>query len=330
MTGPSSTARTSNVAAPRPKETIRSVDTGIDVVTGAFGYSGASLASALHRAGRRVRTLTGHPGRAPEGTAVEVRPLDFDDPTGLVTSLSGVTTLYNTYWVRFAHRSVDHERAVANSKTLFLAAKRAGVRRIVHVSITHPSSDSPWPYFSGKALVERALAECDVSHAIVRPAILFGGDGVLLNNIAWLLRRLPVFAIGGRGDYRIRGIHVDDLAQLCLAKAVEGTDSVTDAVGPERPTFTELVATIRAAVGSRARLVHVPGAVVPLCARVLGLALHDVLLTTDEYRAMAAGLADTDGPATGATALSVWLAEHGETLGLRYANELTRHFVAAP
>jgi len=200
----------------------------------------------------------------------------------------------------------------------------------VHVSITHPSSASPLPYFRGKALVERALAENELPYAIVRPAILFGGDGVLLNNIAWLLRRLPVFAIGGRGDYRIRAVHVDDLARLCVAKAAETEDSVIDAVGPERPTFNELVGAIRSAVGSRARIVHVPGVLLPVAARVLGLALRDVLLTADEYRAMAAGLADTDGPATGPTALSDWLATRGETLGLRYANELRRHFDAAP
>jgi uncharacterized protein YbjT (DUF2867 family) len=304
----------------------RTDDTGLDVVTGAFSYSGSSLARALLQSGRQVRTLTGHADRAPTGTAIDVRSLDFDDQLGLVASLSGATTLYNTYWVRFARRTVDHERAVANSKTLFRAAKRAGVQRIVHVSITHPSSASPLPYFRGKAMVERALAECDLSYAILRPAILFGGDGVLLNNIAWLLRRLPVFAIGGRGTYRIRGIHVDDLARLCLAKAAETDDSVTDAVGPERPTFTELVGAIRDAVGSRARLLHVPGATVPVFARMLGLALHDVLLTADEYRAMAAGLADTDGPATGPTALSTWLVQHGDGLGLRYANELGRHF----
>ena len=84
-----------------------------------------------------------------------------------------------------------------------------------------PAPTSPWPYFRGKALVERALAESGLSYAVLRPAILFGGDGVLINNIAWLLRHLPVFAIGGRGDYRVRGIHVDDLAQLCLAKGAE-------------------------------------------------------------------------------------------------------------
>ena len=307
----------------------RRADTGLDVVTGAFSYSGAAIARALHDGGRRVRTVTGHPGRAPEGTALEVRPLDFDDQLGLVASLSGATTLYNTYWVRFAHGAIDHEVAVSNSRALFQAARRAGVQRIVHVSITHPSATSPLPYFRGKALVERALAECDVSYAIVRPAILFGGDGVLLNNIAWLLRRVPVFAVGGRGDYRIRGIHVDDLARLCVQKGMESRDSVTDAVGPERPTFAELVASIRDAVGGRSRLVRVPGTIVPLLSHALGLVLHDVLLTADEYRAMASGLADTDGPATGPTALSAWLARHGDTLGLRYANELDRHFGTA-
>jgi NADH dehydrogenase len=255
-----------------------------------------------------------------------VRPLNFDDQIGLVKSLEGVTTLYNTYWVRFAHGRVDHELAVENSRALFHAAKRAGVERIVHVSITHPSVDSPLPYFRGKALVERALAETEVSYAVLRPAILFGGDGVLLNNIAWLLRRLPVFAIGGRGEYRIRGIHIDDLANLCVVKGAERFDSVTDAVGPERPTFVELVHQIRDAVESHSLVVHLPGTALPIASRVVGVALGDVLLTRDEYRAMSGGLADTDGPATGSVALSRWLTKHRSTLGLTYANELKRHF----
>jgi NADH dehydrogenase len=304
-------------------------DSGLDVVTGAFSYSGSAIAGALLGSGRRVRTLTGHPGRAPEGSPIEIRPLDFGDRSGLAESLEGATTLYNTYWVRFARRSIDHDRAVANSKNLFAAAKSAGVQRIVHVSITHPSIDSPYPYFRGKALVEKALAESGVSYGILRPAILFGGDGVLINNIAWLLRRLPVFAIGGRGDYRVRAVHVGDLARLCVAKGLERTDSVIDAVGPERPTFVELVGSVRDAVGAHARLVHVPGGALPLLSRLVGLALHDVLLTREEYLAMAQGLADTDGPATGSSTLSAWLTRHGAELGLRYANEIERHFATA-
>jgi len=299
---------------------------GFDVVTGAFSYSGAAIAKELHAAGRIVRTLTGHPGRAQGEHAIDVRPLDFDDPVGLVESLRGATVLYNTYWVRFPHGRVDHEAAVANSRTLFYAALHAGVQRIVHISITHPSITSPYPYFRGKAEVERILAEVGISYGVLRPAILFGGDGVLLNNIAWLLRRLPVFAVGWRGDYRIRPIHVEDLARLSVAVGTQRTTMVTDAVGPERPTFLELVRLVRDNVGSHARIVHLPHRVMPVLSRALGLVLRDVLLTGEEYRAMAGGLADTQGDATGAIALSQWLAEHADSLGRRYANEIDRHF----
>jgi nucleoside-diphosphate-sugar epimerase len=299
---------------------------GFDVVTGAFSYSGSAIAATLECAGRRVRTLTGHPERAGPRSTVDVRPLDFDDVLGLARSLEGATTLYNTYWVRFARGAEDHERAVANLRSLFHAARQAGVGRIVHVSITHPSISSPYGYFRGKAEAERALAEVGVPYAVLRPAILFGGDGVLLNNVAWLLRHLPVFAVGGKGDYRIRAVHVDDLAALAVAAGQERSNTVVDAVGPERPTFLELVRQLRGAVGSKSVVVRVPGSLVPPVAGLLGLALRDVLLTGDEYRAMADGLADTSGPTTGSIALSAWIDENADTLGRHYASELDRHF----
>jgi NADH dehydrogenase len=301
-------------------------DTGIDVVTGAFGYSGRAIARALQERGRRVRTLTGHPGRAGAGSTIEPSALDFEDLPGLAESLRGATTLYNTYWVRFARGRTDHGVAIENSRALFTAAQRAGVQRIVHVSITNPSIDSPYPYFRGKALVERALAETGLPYAVLRPAILFGADGVLINNIAWLLRHLPVFAVGGRGDYRIRAIHVDDLADLAVNAGASREDSVVDAVGPDRPTFLELVQTIRAAVRSRAKVIHVPGILLPVAATFLNVALRDVLLTWDEYRAMADNLADVAGTATGTTSINQWIADNGPNLGITYANELERHF----
>lgn len=302
-------------------------DTGVDAVTGAFSYSGRAIAARLLGDGRRVRTLTGHPERAPAGSTIDVRPLDFDDPVGLAGALEGVTTLYNTYWVRFARGRTDHDVAVANSRTLFSAARRAGVQRIVHISITNPSLTSPYPYFRGKAQVERALAETAASFAIVRPAVLFGGDGVLLNNIAWLLRRFPVFPLGGGGGYRVRPVHVDDLAALCARLGRQPGDTLVDAVGPERPTFRQLVELIGEAVGCPARLVAVPNLAVPVLAAAVGLAVSDVVLTRDEHEALAAGLADTSGPATAPTRVSEWLAAHGQDLGTVYANEIDRHFL---
>jgi uncharacterized protein YbjT (DUF2867 family) len=303
-----------------------STDTGLDVVTGAFSYSGSAIARHLQLTGRQVRTLTSHPERGAGRSDIEVRPLDFDDPAGLSASLVGATTLYNTYWVRFAHDGVDHDLAVENSRTLFRAAQRAGIRKIVHISILHPSATSPYPYFRGKALVERALAETGLGFASLRPSVLFDERGVLLNNIAWLLRHLPIFAVGGGGRYRVRPIHVDDLARLAVEAATWPDDRVVDAVGPERPTFGELVEQIRSAVAGRARIVRVPAPILLGLSKGLGAVMHDVLLTANEYRSMAEGLADSDAPATGAVRLSAWLADHGTTLGTRYANELDLHF----
>jgi NADH dehydrogenase len=301
-------------------------DGGLDAVTGAFSYSGSAIARRLLDSGRRVRTLTGHPERGDGRSDIEVHGLDFDDPAGLATTLRGVSTLYNTYWVRFAHGSVDHALAVDNSRALFTAARRAGVQKIVHVSILHASASSAYPYFRGKGVVERALAESELPYAVLRPSVLFDDRGVLLNNIAWLLRRLPVFAVGGDGQYRIRPIHVEDLAILALEASAWPDDRIVDAVGPERPTFGELVAQIRGAVGSRARVVRVPGPLLLLASSALGAVLHDVLLTPDEYRSMREGLADSDAPSTGSVALSSWLAAHGARLGMHYANELDLHF----
>ncbi len=301
-------------------------DSQTDIVTGAFGYSGAAIARDLLAAGHRVRTLTGHPGRAPAGTPIDVRPLDFADADGLERDLRGAHTLYNTYWVRFPHGGVTHETAVANSRLLFQAAARAGVQRIVHVSITHADPASPYPYFRGKGEVECHLKATGVPHAVVRPAILFGAGGVLLNNIAWLLRRLPVFAVGGRGDYRVRPIHVDDLARLCTELGARDDAATLDAVDPESLTFRDMVAAIRTATGSHAVIVPAPGWLIPPASAVLGAVLRDVLLTAEEYQAMAAGLADSGAPATGQTSLTDWIAKHGDSLGRTYASELDRHY----
>jgi uncharacterized protein YbjT (DUF2867 family) len=301
-------------------------DTGLDAVTGAFSYSGSAIARELQGAGRTVRTLTGHPERRAHGSGIGARPLDFGDPDGLVASLTGATTLFNTYWVRFAHGGIDHPAAVENSRILFQAAKRAGVRKIVHISILNPSVTSPYPYFRGKALVERELAESGLRYAVLRPSVLFSDRGVLLNNIAWLLRRVPVFCVGAGGSYRVRPTHLDDLAALALDAASWSDDRVIDAVGPERPTFVELVEQIRTAVGSKARVVSVPVPVLLGLSKVLGVIMRDVLLTRDEYLSMAEGLADSDAPAAGSVRLSEWLSEHGDELGRNYANELDLHF----
>ncbi len=296
----------------------------LHVVTGAFGYSGRYIARRLLDAGRRVRTITNAANRPdPFGGRVEVRPLDFGGPR-LVESLHGAAVLYNTYWVRFNHRGFSHVMAVENTLRLFEAAAAAGVGRIVHVSITNPSEDSPLEYFRGKARLERALAASDLPHAILRPAVLFGREDILINNIAWLLRRFPVFGIVGDGSYRLQPIYVDDMAALAVALAGARENAVVDAIGPEDFTYRELVEGIGTAIGRRRRIVTISPETAYRFGRAIGRLVGDVLITREEIRGLVAGLLHVDAPPAGTTRLTEWARENAGSLGLHYASELAR------
>ena len=298
----------------------------VHAVTGAFGYSGFHIARLLLARGERVRNLTGHPDRAdPFAGAVDVTRFRFEDPAAMREALHDVRVLYNTYWVRFDHGASTFARAVENSRALFRAAADAGVERVVHVSITNPSPDSLLPYFRGKAEVEAALRETGVSHAILRPAVFFGGRDVLVNNIAWLLRRLPLFGIAP-GRYGLQPIHVEDFAWLAVEQGSSRVDTVLDAVGPEALGFEELVRLVRKTVRSRAALVPVPRLVLLTAARLLGAVVRDVVLTPDEIAGLTANLLVSRGPPTTSTRFSEWLAENGEQLGAHWASELHRHY----
>ncbi len=297
----------------------------LHVVTGAFGYSGRRIARMLIERGARVRTLTQSPARGnPFGDRIEVRPLDFDRPAELEKSLAGAAVLYNTYWVRFNHGDFSFAQAVANTEKLFRAAKAAGVGRVVHVSITNPSVASRLEYFSGKARLEQALAQSGLSHAILRPAVIFGGEDILINNIAWALRHLPLFGVFGDGQYKMQPIHVEDFARLAVEQGEGSENTIVDAIGPETFTFRGLVETIAGIIGVRRPIVSVPAWFGWLATAALGMVLRDVMLTRAEIAGLMQGLLAVDAPPAGQIKLTEWARENAQELGRHYASELAR------
>jgi uncharacterized protein YbjT (DUF2867 family) len=298
-----------------------------DVVTGAFSYTGKYVTRRLLKAGRSVRTLTGHPNRPNEfGKQVEIAPMDFQNPRGLVQSLRGATVLYNSYWVRFSHGRATFDEAVANSKILIQAAKEAGVRRIVHLSIANPSIDSHLPYYLGKAQVERAIIDSGLSYAILRPTVIFGVEDILINNIAWFVRHFPVFAIPGSGQYQIQPIFVEDIADLAVSAAREKGNLVLDAVGPEIFTFEDLVRLIATGVRSKTIIIHVRPSVALWMLRLIDPIVGDVILTREEIQGLMANLLVSKQSPTGQTRFGEWLAQNASILGITYASELGRHY----
>jgi NADH dehydrogenase len=298
----------------------------IDVVTGAFSYSGRFVAAELLERGRGVRTLTNHPNpRDPLASRIPAQPLDFENTAALMAALTGADTLYNTYWVRAPRVGVPHTIAVDNTKRLIDAARRAGIRRIVHTSIANPTG-SQLSYYRGKAELEDAVRASGLSYAIVRPTLLFGEGDVLINNIAWLLRHLPVFGIPGDGRYRLQPMHVRDHAALMVQTGLQSTNQVVDSAGPDLFTFKELVHLLRRAMGLHTLVLHMPPALTMVGANVAGWLTGDMLLTRDELDDLMHDILISHEPPRGRTRLTDWLRTNGDTVGRVYASEVVRHY----
>lgn len=290
----------------------------LDLVTGAFGNTGSAIAARLLDQGRSVRTLTGHPPADPD-RRIDVRPFTWNEPERLTSAFEGVTTFYNTYWMRTGDDAGNFDLVVDRSFQMIQAAEAAGVERIVHLSVGNPSLDSPYPYFRAKAQVEQRLAESSIPAAVVRPSLIFGGDNAMLNDLAWVLKRLPAFAVPGDGQYLVRPVHRDDVVELCLAAGARRDRTTVDAIGPDRFTYQAMVEAVRDATGAKARIVHTPAPLVLVGARVLGAVLRAKLLTRDELLSTVDGIADAAGPATGSVSFFEWLPTAAADLGVKRA-----------
>ena len=297
------------------------------VVTGAFSYTGGYIARNLLKQGVDVTTLTRHPDLQNSfGDTVKSAPLNFSDIDALSRSMEGASVFYNTYWIRFERGQTTFDGAVENSKTLFNAAKKAGVERIVHISVSNPSPDSPLPYFKGKWQVEDELKKIGIPYAIIRPTLIFGPNDLLLNNIAWALRRFPLFPIYGNGEYPVQPVYAEDVAIQAVAADASTENSVADAAGPETLSFKDILRSLAYAMRISSRLVNTPPFLGLALTSVVGLLMRDVVLTRDEVDGLMAGLLTSDSPPTGTTCFSDWLNENSRDLGRTYESELRRNF----
>jgi uncharacterized protein YbjT (DUF2867 family) len=299
----------------------------LDVVTGAYSFTGRFIAQRLMAQERSIRTLTNHPQReGAENIKAEVAPLQFADRDALVESMRGAEVLYNTYWVRFHHGRTSFGEAVANTRVLMGAARDAGVRRVVHISVSNPSEDSPLDYYAGKARAERAVRDSGLSWAIVRPTLIFGQGDILINNIAWMLRRFPIFGIPGRGDYRLQPVAGEDVAEVATWAAEQVDNLTVDAAGPDIIYYTEMVESIAIAVRRHPRFVYLSPRNTLRALRLLGLMVNDIVLNEPELQGLMAELLVSSERPRGTRRLDNWLLTHADTIGTSYASELARHW----
>jgi uncharacterized protein YbjT (DUF2867 family) len=303
------------------------MDPGFDVVTGAFSFTGQYIARHLLAEGRRVRTLTNHPRRpGAQDIDVDVAPLQFTDRAALVESFRGADVFYNTYWVRFRHGRIGFGDAVANTRILMSAAAEAGVRKVVHISVSNPSIDSHLDYYAGKARTEEIVRESGIPWAVVRPTLIFGPGDILINNIAWLLRNMPLFVIPELGLYRVQPVAGEDVAEIATWAAAQAENVVVDAAGPEIITYLELVTSVAIAVHRRPRFVYLPTGLTLMASNAVGLLVRDVMLTRQELQGLMQELLVSHEAPRGTRRVDDWLLRSAHSVGKKYASELSRHW----
>jgi NADH dehydrogenase len=121
-------------------------------------------------------------------------------------------------------------------------------------------------------------------------------------------------------------VHVEDVADL-LVEGVYSKDShIVDAVGPESYTFKELVKLVGEKVGAQRPVISVPPRLALLAAQVLSLFVNDVMLTPEEVDGLMANLLISKEPPRCKTKFSDWLEENKNTIGIKYASELKKHY----
>jgi len=310
--------------------------TGNYVVAGGIGYTGTYIVRRLlAERDIKITVLTNHPNRKHEfGTRIRVEPYNFDNPAKLRETLRGAKCVINTYWskpikvtkVRLNYHASSFTDAVKNSKLLVDACVEAGVKRLVHISVSNPSRDYDYEYFGGKLEVEDYIRDSGLSYAILRPTLVFGDEDMDLNNITSLIRKYPFFLIFGDGKYKVTPVFVDDVAREVVSQSCLMENITEDAVGPETYEFEELVKLIAGSVGKQLRIFHVNKAFIPLVCWGLSLVHGDKVVTPQEMHVLMDGLMHSISNPIGETRFSEWLETRNQTFGTEYHSEVERHF----
>ena len=302
-------------------------------VTGAWSYLGRHVTRVLLTQGQTVRSLTSRavPTNDPFKGEVAAHALTWKLPA-MTQALQGVDTLYNTFWVRHTRPPIGHRgpwTSHAEACSEVPHPDRCGLRRRCAAGSSYqyyqPRANSHLPYFQGKAEVETYIKRSGLSYAILRPSCFFGANDILINNIAYAVRRFPVFFLPSPAGYRIRPMHVKDMATSMCAFGT-GTDSVVrDACGPEQYPFAKLVQHMGIWLTGRApRVVHVPISLCQGLYQAAGQVMRDTILSRDELDGLASDLLGSDKPPLGTTLLSQWVQEHKESLGSSFRPEPRR------
>lgn len=233
-------------------------------IVGATGFVGSHLVPHLVAAGHRVIAISRDGRRLPEWSdAVDPRGADVSTGIGLDEALAGADAIVHLAAIpRETSGRRFEEVNVRGTQRVVAAAERAGIRRLVHLSVLGVADDPKLRYLYSKWRGEKAVRESSLDWVVLRPSLMFGtGDG-FFNLVKVTLRWWSpgIVAIPGKGDERFQPLSVDDLA-IGVEKSVTDAGragSVYELGGPDHVTYRQIVDAVMQATGMRRLKVGIP------------------------------------------------------------------------
>jgi len=229
------------------------------LVAGATGMLGRAVVAAVHRTGVSVTSLSRDPARAEplRGVADTIVLGDATRPDTIRDAFDGVDAVISCLGAPMAFSTGDRRSfrdldTVANLN-LIRAAREAGVRRFVYVSLLVRPAWSETVYARAHEEVVEQLAGSGLSYGVVRPTGMFPIFDPFLamarRGIAW---------IPGDGEARTNPVHPDEVAEACLDVLNRDQNGSLMVGGPETLSRQEIVEMAFEAVGTRPRILHLP------------------------------------------------------------------------
>jgi predicted dehydrogenase/nucleoside-diphosphate-sugar epimerase len=260
------------------------------LVTGATGFIGRRLIERPFAAGHAVVALTRRP--APDLAARGARVVEgaITDPALIARAVRGCDAVVHlAVAAGIADPRVVRSINLDATRLLLEASRAAGVRRFVFTSTISATRERVGPYGATKRAAEALVRDSGVPFVTLRPSLVYGAGGLgLFATLTQYLRRLPVVPVIGDGEIELDPIHVDDVCEVieqCLVRD-DVVGKTYDLLGPERVTFNQFLANVAGRIGVRKPVVHVPGGIALLMARMMGLVLKRPPISVDNVLGM--------------------------------------------
>jgi uncharacterized protein YbjT (DUF2867 family) len=240
----------------------RGMDRGMNRVTvfGGSGFVGRRVVRHLSDSTATVCIASRHPARA-EGDNVEQIVADAHDERSVEAAVAGADGVVNAISLYVEHGGdTFHSVHVEAAARIARVARRAGIKRFVHLSGIGADAASPSPYIRNRGEGEAAVQAAFPGAVVIRPAVMFAPDDAFLTTILGLLRTLPAYPLFGDGRTKLQPVHVDDVAAAIaqVLRQAHRPYPIYELAGPRVYSYGELLRTIARIAGLRPVLMRIP------------------------------------------------------------------------